>query len=423
MASFEFLYGEEVLPVTIPDQYLGETILPGRVEPAPEPDRLIREAVHHPIGSLPLGELVKPGQKIAVIVDDFTRMTPIHRFLPLVLEEMHTAGVLKQDITIVFALGTHRPMSQEEIIHKVGTQIAAEYTLVNIPSTSQNEFEYLGQSSNHIPAWVNRSVVHADFRIGLGMITPHLDVGFSGGAKILLPGVCGIETVNTFHARSADLPDNQLGVIETPLRKALEEFVCDRLPLHFIVNVVVTLDDEIYQCVAGDCIQAHRAGVRYAQKSFGTPVKGRYPIVVANSYPYHQDLWQSQKGMWCGDLLAQDSGTLILVTQALEGNSTYPIYPTYIGMNPEHLKMMIDVGQVDDLKLAANGYLTGQMKKRIHISLVSRGLTKQDAYVMGFSYFSTVEEAIAEALSHLPEAERRGSIAVLPQAGITLPVF
>ena len=335
MTLLKFPFGDGILPVVIPDEYLGEVIFPNSVNPAQEPDKIIQEAINNPIGCPPLRKLVKSGQKIVIIVDDYTRMTPIHKFLPLVLEELHFAGARKEDIKIIFALGTHRPMSQEEIINKVGPQIAKEYQFVNIPSTNKRELEYLGESSNHIPAWVNRTVVKADFRIGLGMITPHLDVGFSGGAKIILPGVCGTDTVNTFHARSADLSENQLGVIKSPLRLALEEFVCNRIPLNFIVNVVVTLNDEIYQCVAGDCILAHRAGIQFAQKSFGTPVKHRYPIVIANSYPYHQDLWQSQKGMWCGDLLTEDGGTLILLTQALEGNGNYPLYPSYIGMDPD----------------------------------------------------------------------------------------
>ncbi len=423
MTSLNLPYGEGVLPVTIPDEYLGEIIFPSNVNPAQEPTRLIQEAINNPFGSPPLSKLVKPGQKIAVIIDDYTRMTPVHLFLPLVLQELHSAGVPKKDIQIVFALGTHRPMSQAEIIKKVGPQIAGEYQFVNIPSTNESELIYLGESSNHIPAWVNRTVAQADFRIGLGMITPHLDVGFSGGAKIILPGVCGTLTVNTFHARSADIPDNQLGVIESPLRLALEEFVCDRVPLNFIVNVVVTLNDEIYQCVAGDCILAHREGVRFAKISFGTPVKHRFPIVIANCHPYYQDLWQSQKGMWCGDLLTKDGGTLILLAQAPEGNSTYPLYPSYIGMNPEYLKSQLDDGNVEDLKLAANGILIGQMKKRVSISLVSSGLMKADADMMGFSYYSTVEGAVVAALTKLPECERPGSIAVLPQAGITLPMY
>jgi lactate racemase len=423
MTSINLPYGEGVLPVTIADEYLGEIISPSNVNPAPDPAQLIQEAINNPFGSSPLNKLVKPGQKIAIIVDDYTRMTPVHLFLPLVLQELHIAGIPKKDIKIVFALGTHRPMSQADIINKAGPQIAGEYQIVNTPSTNESELVYLGESSNHIPAWVNRSVAEADFRIGLGMITPHLDVGFSGGAKIILPGVCGTLTVNTFHARSADLPDNQLGVIESPLRHALEEFVCDRVPLNFIVNVVVNVNDEIYQCVAGDCILAHREGIRFARVSFGTPVKHKFPIVIANSHPYYQDLWQSQKGMWCGDLLTNDGGTLILLTQAPEGNSTYPLYPSYIGMNPEDLKSNLDDGKVEDLKLAANGILIGQMKKRVNISLVSSGLTRADADMMGFSHYRTVEEAVAEALTKLPEHERSRSIAVLPQAGITLPIF
>lgn len=423
MAILKFPYGDTLLEVNISDDDLGEVVFPINVKPARDVDALIQNAIYHPIGSPLLKELVKPGQKIAVIVDDYTRMTPIYQFLPLILRELNSADIPPKDISIIFALGTHRPMTENEIIKKVGEDIARTYRFVNLPSSKQNEFVYMGESSNHIPAWVNRKVAEADVRIGLGMITPHLDVGFSGGAKIILPGVCGTLTVDTFHARSADITTNQLGVVESPLRHSLEKFVCEQVALNFIVNVIVNLDDQIYQCVAGDCIQAHRAGIRFAQQSFCTQVKRKYPIVIANCHPYHQDLWQSQKGMWSGDLITADGGTLILLTRASEGNGNYPLYPSFIGMDPNDLKRKLDNGSVEDLKLAANGVLIGRMKKRIRIALVSAGLSKADANTMGISYYSTVEDAVVEALSYLPEQDRYGSIGVLPQAGITLPIL
>ena len=423
MASLELPYGQDRLPVAIPDRWLGEILSPQPVEPPPDPLALVTAALDRPIGAPPLKKLAQPGQQVALIIDDYTRKTPIHLLLPPVLAQLSLAGVAPADIRIVVAPGTHRPMSQAEIIAKIGTELAARYEVVNIPSTAENEMVYLGRSANGIPAWVNRAVVEADLRVGLGMITPHLEAGFSGGAKIILPGVCSEATVDAFHAASAFIPDNQLGLIDAPLRRHLERFVAEHVPLQFIVNVITTLTGEIYRCVAGHFIDAHRAGVSYARQVFGTPAKRRYPIVIANCSPYDIDLWQSIKGVFAGDLVTADGGTLIMVTAAPEGNSNYPLVPGYCGRNPAELQQEMLTRGIADAKQAATGVMVGRLKQRIKLALVSTGLTSTDATAMGLAYYDSVETAVAATVNRLPPADRPGAVAVLPQAGLLLPLL
>jgi nickel-dependent lactate racemase len=282
---------------------------------------------------------------------------------------------------------------------------------------------YLGSAAHGIPAWVNRAAAEADVRIALGMITPHMDAGFSGGAKMILPGVCGSATVDAFHAASAFIAPNQLGNVASPLRQSLEQFVADRVPLNFMVNVVVTLGGEIYRCVAGHPVRAHRVGVEYARAAFGVHVSGRYPVVVANCSPYDVDLWQSVKGAFCGDLLTADGGTLVLVTAAPEGNSTYPLLPRYAGCEAGVLRQQILSGQVEDAKQAVGGIQFGALKSRLRLALVSSGLTHEDAAAIGIARFDSVEDAVSDAVRRLPPAERENSVAVIPQAGIVLPLL
>lgn len=423
MAKLELPYGRSRLPVTIPDEWLGEVAEPKPVAPAADVDALVGAAIRNPIGCRPLAQLVEPGQQIAILVDDFTRKTPVARFLPLVLQELHSAGVEREHIRIVIAPGTHRPMTAAEIVAKLGEQVAHQYRVVNVSSTDDSEMVYKGTSSGGIPAWVNRSVAAADVRIGLGMITPHMDAGYSGGAKIVLPGVCSSRTVDAFHAASAFMPENQLGNVEAPLRLSLEQFVGERVPLHFIVNVIKTLDGRIYQCVAGHSVQAHRAGVKHAKTVFGTPIRRRYPIVVANCAPYDFDLWQSTKGVWGGDWMTADGGTLIIVAEAAEGNSNYMLMPGYIGRDPAELQHEIETGTARDPKQAATAAQYGMFRRRINFALVSKGLTQADADAMRMPYYATVEQAVGEAVARLPEHERRGSVGVLTQAGIVLPLL
>ncbi len=423
MARIELPYGSRTHPLTLPDEWLGEIALPRSTAPAPNVNHLITSALQHPIGCLPLSQRVKRSNTVAVIVDDFTRKTPVHVILPVVLKELHASGIEPDQIRIIIALGTHRPMTPSEITEKLGADVAHRYPVVNVPSTSDSDMVYLGCSTIGIPAWVNRAAADADFRIGLGMITPHLEAGFTGGAKIILPGVCSSRTVDAFHSVSAFIPENQLGNVNTPLRQNLEQFVAERVPLHFIVNVIITLEGQVYQCVAGDCVKAHRAGVRYAQEVFGTPVSRRYPIVVASSYPYDMDWWQSAKGVWAGDWMTADGGTLIIVTASPEGNSNYPLVPYYTGRDPEELCQEIKAGTATDAKQASAGAMFGNLRRRINFALVSDGLNPTDADAMRMPYFTSVDQAVADAIGRLPENERKGAVGVMPYAGIVLPIL
>lgn len=407
----------------LPGAWLGEWIDPQPAAAAQNLFELVEHALDQPVGAPRLGELLKPAQKIAIIVDDLTRHTPVRQVLPLVLDRLAETGAAREDICLVIALGGHRLMTPAEVESKIGPEICARYRVVQANCLDEASLVYLGQASNGIPAWVQRAVVEADLRIGLGMITPHMDAGFSGGAKIILPGVCGARTLDAFHARAADTLSNPLGDPAAPLRLVLEEFVQERVGLDFIVNLIMTPQGSAAGCVAGHPIAAHRQGVRLARQVYGAPVNRRYPVVVANCAPYQHDIWQSCKGLWCGDLLTASGGTLIWATQAVEGCQGYPSLPGYIGSDPAALKRRLDAGQLPDPAVAATGVMIARMKQRFQIVLVSAGLTAADANAMGLAHFLTVDEAIAAAVSRLPEPQRPGSVAVLPQAGITLPIL
>jgi nickel-dependent lactate racemase len=426
MPNLSLPYGNSLLNVAIPDEWLGLVALPRDASPAQDVQALVRNALRAPAGSLPLRDLASPGMQVAVIVDDYTRKTPIHQVLPLILEELHAAGIPRADIRIVIASGSHRLMSQVEIAARLGRAlgpaIADGYEVINVSAEDQSQMLYLGETSYGIPAWINRSVAEADFRIGIGMITPHLDAGFSGGAKIILPGVCGIATIDAFHRASAFIPENPLGNVEAPLRRSLEQFVAKNVPLHFIINFVLTLKGEVFGCVAGHAVQAHRLGVKYAREVYGVPIERRFPVVIANCYPYDQDLWQSVKGMWCGDLLAEDGGIMIVVTAAPEGSQAHPSLPAYIGRDSEELLGELLTGKLSDTMVAATGIMISRLRQRIRLALVSSGLTRSDAQAMQIPFYDKVEAAIAECVGKLPVHERDGCLAVLPYAGATLPI-
>jgi nickel-dependent lactate racemase len=190
--------------------------------------------------------------------------------------------------------------------------------------------------------------------------------------------------------------------------------------LDFIVNVILTRENGLYQCVAGHFIEAHRTGVRLSQDVYGVTVSKPYPLVIANAYPGQIDLWQSTKAIWAGERMTADGGTLILVTESQEGTSVYPFFPHYVGCDPDELKQELDAGEVKDPKAAATAICIGRMKRRIKFALVASGLNQQDADTMGFSYYETVEEAIA---GELKGPGKNNAIGVLTHGGVTLPLM
>jgi nickel-dependent lactate racemase len=419
MVRLHLPYGSNALTPEIPDRHLGEVVQPCPVRPADDALAIIRSALEQPIGTCRLDQMVDAGQTVAVIVDDLTRTTPVRLILPLVLQSLHAAGVAREAVRIVLALGTHRAMTEAEIIAKVGAEIPGQYTVVNISGSCREEMVYMGTSSYGIPTWINRAVAQADVKIGVGQITPHVNAGYSGGAKIILPGVCGTHTVETFHAKETDLDANLLGWLDSPLRQDLEAFVRGRVGLDFIVNAIMTSDHHLYQCVAGHAIAAHRAGVRYAQEVYSVSVSRRYPIVVANAYPKDMDLWQSTNAIWSGALMIEDGGSLILVANAWDGHSAYPTLPQRLGSEPVALKRAFDAGETSDPMTAIFGIVLGRIRRRFDIALISAGLTPTDAAMMGFAYHETVEQALHHALlKHSPEAK----VAILTHGGITFPI-
>jgi hypothetical protein len=174
--------------------------------------------------------------------------------------------------------------------------------------------------------------------------------------------------------------------------------------------------------------------VTHARRIYGAPVPRRFPIVIADCAPYDQDLWQSIKGAFAGDLLTADGGTLILHTAAPEGNSSYGLVPYYAGFDPDLLRTRLLSGRVVDAPVrdaplggdaamqAATGVLWGSLRKRVTLALVSAGLTAEDAAAMRAEYFTEVEAAMAAALSRLPPPARAGAVALIPQAGVVLPM-
>jgi nickel-dependent lactate racemase len=251
---------------------------------------------------------------VVVLVDDRTRMTPQKLILPHILEELRSAGLKNSQIRLVIAQGTHRNMTVDEIRERFGDEVVSRVEIRN--HDCFNNLVDMGVTRRGTRILVNRDVMEADFRIAVGGVLPHHPAGWSGGAKMLLPGVAGKETVNAMHLLGAN--ESQLGKINSPCREEMEDFARE-VGLHFIFNVILNENGKILRAVSGHFIDAHRDIVAWGKKINGVAFGEKADITISSSYPFDYDLTQADKGLFSAALATKPGGEIILLSPCTEG--------------------------------------------------------------------------------------------------------
>lgn len=399
-------YGDAERRIRVPGRNLAEILTPRKVEAdlGGEKDRLA-EALEHPIGTSRLEEMLQPDQRVAILVDDMARPTPISRILPSILDRLEAAGVPDDQVTIVIALGTHRPMTVAEIRARVGDQVAGRIRVQNHDFRDPGSLVYVGDASGGIPVWLNRRVKEADFRIGVGNVVPHGVAGWAGGGKIVYPGVAGEQTVDGFHGAFGTDLRNRVGAIDAPIRADIDRLV-SHVGLEFIVNTILTGDGIIYRVVAGDFRLAHRRGVAFAREVYEVSSQGPVDIAVVSAYPADLDFWQAGKALYSGELLVRDGGTLILVAACPEGVAQNHDLLYYSSLGPDELKVRLEGCRVEDRAAAAAARRVGLVSRRVRVVMVSQGLNGDDASKLGFDYAQDLQGALDAALARHGEGCR-----------------
>ena len=276
MKTYSFPWGNETLNLALPQEWqvLGE-LQPQARPPAPDVCAAAERALAQPIGSRRLSELARPGQRVALVVDDGSRPTPIAQLLPPVLAELQRGGISLQDVTVIPALGLHRPMDEAEVAARLGGNWLAQMRWQSHACDDPQRLAYLGQTRRGSPVWVNRTVAEADLILSIGCIEPHIIASFGGGYKNLFPGVAGRAMIahnHSLNCRPATF--NMVGqpIEENPMRLDLEEAGQMLKPPVFLVNAVLNSALQVVEIVSGDPIQAHRAGAAISASLYGVPI-------------------------------------------------------------------------------------------------------------------------------------------------------
>jgi nickel-dependent lactate racemase len=243
----ELPYGSGTLSAEVPERNLVGVYLPQPVPACADPEGEIARALAAPLGTPPLRALVRRGETVVVLLDDHTRATPAARILPLVLEELRQGGVREEDVTLLITHGTHRLSTEAEVRAKVGPEIARRFRVEQHRCTDESQQVYIGLTSRGTPVWVNRTVVEADRRVGIGHIGPSPYAGYSGGYKLILPGAAALETINVNHSL-VPLGFRQPGRVDVPCRLDMDE-AGRMVGLDFVVDVVLFQDERVVRAV------------------------------------------------------------------------------------------------------------------------------------------------------------------------------
>jgi nickel-dependent lactate racemase len=292
----------------------------------------ILNKLENPINSKRVSDLVRGKKSICIIIDDISRPTRGGQILPIILELLRQGGIHEDNVEILLALGGHRHMTQQDIIKKVGPDIMGRVSVINHNPFAKDLAVLADENGNAVE--VNRHFAEADIRIAVGCIVPHTLAGFSGGAKAVIPGIGGIDTLNKNHnlvysgTRDRSFSNNTLNP-DNPMRLDMERItgICG---LDFIVNIVMNRKMEIAALFAGHYIDAHRSACKAALEYYRTKLVNDADVLILNTYP--KDTEYSQIGTAFSVLghykeyCIKPGGTIVLTTAASEGGGYHALF-------------------------------------------------------------------------------------------------
>lgn len=420
MVQLEVPYVRRQLPLAIPRNNLIFDVGPLDAPPAPDFEATLRAALGTPIGTPSLAEMVRPGQNIILIADDNTRITPVNRIIPVLLNFLNDCGIPDNAIRVLIASGTHRLMTDAEIEEKYGTAVMSRIEILKHHYKDPASLREYGVTRRGTRIFVNRHVVEADFRIAIGNVIPHHPTGWSAGAKAVLPGVAGEETVAQMHYLGSKDPG--LGTVDTEMRREMEDFA-ERIGLNFILNVILNRDGELVDAVSGHFIAAHRAAIEKSKRVYGLPIPEQADLTISSTSPVDFDFLQGDKGVTSAQPATRRGGEILLVSGCLEGISpSHPDLADYVGkMDNAEIWELFHSGRMPDPLTGAEAIMMNDIKDAMRITVVTEGLTPELCASLGFGHVwpDDLNGYVASRLAENPELR----IGILRQSAEVLPII
>ena len=396
-------YGRAQLELRVPARNLVDVVRPRRIAPAPasleDELALVRTSLASPIGAPPLRELAAAAGSAAVVVSDVTRPCPTYRFLPLVLDEL--AAIPPERVSILFALGSHRPHTDEERRRLVGDVVVDRHPCLDL---DEDSCVLVGHTSCGTPLEVFRPYVDAGLKVCTGNLEYHYFAGYSGGAKAVMPGICRRSAIQPNHSMMLELAA-KAGILRgNPVRDDIDE-AGGIVGVDFIVNVLLNEKKQIVDCVSGHYLEAHVEGVRRYDELFDMRIDNAVDVVIASpgGSPKDINLYQAQKTLDNVAGAVREGGTIVLVAECAEGFGEETFAAWMADM--ENPRAVIDRIQREFVLGGHKAAAIAGLLTSADVWLVSE-FPDDVVYRMGFRPFGRVDDAVAAALERYGDGAR-----------------
>jgi nickel-dependent lactate racemase len=419
MKTVELAYGRGGLAVHLPrdTDVIEPRYLPGLADEA----AALRQALRQPLGSPPLRELVPRGASVGISVCDVTRPFPARRVLPVLLEELEPLDPAR--VTIFIATGTHRRCTDAELMQMLGAELLARYRVQQHDAFDVGRHRELGRiPGTDVPARVERAFLEQDVRITTGFIEPHFFAGFSGGPKMVAPGLAALESVLELHsAARIGHPKATWGITEgNPVHDGVRA-IAARAGITFNLDVTLNRDHAITNVFAGELFASHAKGCEFARATAMVRVEAPYDVVVTTNsgYPLDQNLYQTVKGISAAAQIVKPGGSIVVASECSDGLPEHGGYKELLRQadGPESFLARLARAAVavhDQWQVQVQALI----QRRARVFVKADGLTPEQ---LRTAWFEPVDDVAACAQAALSSAGPHARLAVLPQGPQTIP--
>jgi nickel-dependent lactate racemase len=415
-------YGSDGLDVDLPDA--GTTVIEPIHRPAaPDPHATLLAAIRAPFESVPLSSLFRPGRPgrtVAISVCDVTRAQPRRETIEAIFEEL--PDLSPADVTILVATGTHRVNTPSELERMLGRDLVNRCRVINHDSRDASTLDRVGTTSTGVSVLLDREWLKADVRITTGFVEPHFFAGFSGGPKMVAPGLAGLDTVMTLHdAARIGHPNATWGItVGNPIHDDVRE-IAAMVPPHFAIDVALNRDQKITAAFAGNLFAEHKAACAHVKTTAMRAVPEPFDVVVTTNsgYPLDQNLYQAVKGMSAAAQIVKPGGTIICAAECRDGLPSHGSYGAVLASQPSAAKLLA--------MITAPGYsvpdqwqvqIQAQILLKARVEVKASGLSREALRAAHFTPIDDVAAAVREALGR---AGTGATLCVLPQGPQTIP--
>lgn len=413
-------YGTDGLVVELPGERT--TVVEPEYHPgAADPAGLLREAVRRPVAGAPLREIARPGQKVAISVCDGTRPQPRDLMLPVVLDELEGI-VAPEDIVVLVATGTHRGNTRDELRAMLGEELLDRVRVVNHDCRNHYSLVYMGEFGRGVPVWLNHEWARADVRITTGFVEPHFFAGFSGGPKLVAPGLAALETVLTLHdAARIGSSAATWGVREgNPVHDDVRAIAAGT-GVDFAFDVILNREQEVVEAFAGEMFAMHDAACEAAKRIAMVKLDEPFDVVLTTNsgYPLDQNLYQAVKGMSAAEKIVKEGGVILCAAECRDG----------LPDGGEYDRMLASAPSIGALRRAIEGrervepdqwqvQVQARVQERARVGVYSGHLSEERLRSAHLEKVEDIEAAVREALEAAGPGAR---LCVLPEGPQTVP--